>query len=155
MRAFFSWLGWAAFCLGVGLFGSLATRSSIPTWYAALAKPSWTPPGGLFGPVWTLLYLMMGTAAWLVWRKEGPSGARLALGLFLAQLLFNGLWSWIFFGLHRPGLALLDLALLWAGILATIRAFRLVSPAAAWLMAPYLAWVSFAGLLNAAIWRLN
>jgi tryptophan-rich sensory protein len=124
-------------------------------WYKNLAKPWWTPPDWLFGPVWTLLYLFMGVAAWLVWRRGGFQEARGALALFLVQLLLNALWSWVFFGLQQPGWAFLELSLLWLAIAATLAAFWRLVPAAGWLLAPYLAWVSFAGVLNFALWHLN
>jgi tryptophan-rich sensory protein len=124
-------------------------------WYEALAKPSWRPPNWLFPPAWAVLYILMAIAAWLVWREAGFAGAPLALMLWFAQLALNAAWSWIFFGLRRMDWALADLAALWLAILATILAFAPVSAAAAWLMAPYLAWVSFAGVLNLAMVRLN
>jgi tryptophan-rich sensory protein len=139
----------------VAAAGSLATGRSVDGWYDQLAKPSWTPPGWVFGPVWTALYLMMAAAAWAVWWHEGLRGALLPLGIWLAQLLLNGAWSVIFFGLHQPGWALAELVVLWAAILVTLVAFWRVVPAAGWLMVPYQLWVTFAGALNFAIWRLN
>lgn len=124
-------------------------------WYAALVKPAFTPPAYVFPPVWTALYVAMAFSAWLVWRRWGWHGARLALSLFFAQLALNALWSWLFFGLHRPGLALLDLVLLWVLLLATLLAFGARHRGAALLLVPYFVWVSYAGVLNAAIWRLN
>jgi tryptophan-rich sensory protein len=124
-------------------------------WYEGLAKPSLTPPNWVFGPVWTLLYLMMGVAAGLVWRKAGLHGARVALGLYLLQLVLNSAWSWLFFGLHQPGWAFADIVLLWLAIVATILAFQRISAAAALMMTPYLVWVSFASYLNFMLWRLN
>jgi tryptophan-rich sensory protein len=123
-------------------------------WYASLAKPAWTPPGALFAPVWTALYLAMGIAAWMVWRRGGRSRAP-ALALYLVQLALNALWSYLFFGLHRPGLAFLDIALLWAAILSVLFLFWRVKAVAGALILPYLLWVSFAACLNFAIWRLN
>jgi tryptophan-rich sensory protein len=123
-------------------------------WYLALAKPAWTPPGWLFAPVWTLLYLAIAVAGWLVWRAASRRrGAPLAL--WGAQLVLNGIWSWLFFGLHRPDLALVDIALLWAAIGAFVLAARPVRLAAAGLFVPYWLWVTFAAALNFAIWRLN
>jgi tryptophan-rich sensory protein len=113
------------------------------------------PPNWLFPVAWTVLYVMIAVAGWLVWREAGFAGAPLALGLWAVQLVLNAAWSWIFFGLRRMDWALADLAALWLAILATILAFAPVSAAAAWLMAPYLAWVSFAGVLNLAMVRLN
>jgi len=124
-------------------------------WYRALDKPPWTPPGWVFGPAWTLLYLSMGVAAWLVWRERLGSRALLPLALFGAQLVLNGLWSWLFFGLRRPDLALADIVALWLAIAATIVAFWGVRPVAGALLLPYLAWVTFATALNADIWRRN
>jgi tryptophan-rich sensory protein len=124
-------------------------------WYAGIVKPTWTPPGWIFGPVWTLLYILMAVAAWLVWR-EGKGRASLpALGFYVAQLFANALWSWIFFGLHRIGPALLDLFILWVLIAISCLLFWRIRRTAAILMLPYLVWVSFAGILNFALWRLN
>jgi len=124
-------------------------------WYAELTKPSWTPPSWLFGPVWTVLYLMIAIAGWLVWRSA--AGARLVwpLALFGTQMAFNGLWSAFFFGLHRIDLALVDITLLWLSIAGTIVAFARLQTSAAVLLVPYLLWVSFAAVLNFSIWRLN
>jgi len=152
------WLALAAFVavsFAAAGIGSLATTPAIPGWYASLQKPAWTPPNWLFGPVWTLLYLSMAIAAWLVWRERGFQGARLALALFAAQLVLNTLWSILFFGLRSPGAALVEIGVLWAAIFATMLAFWRVSHAAGWLMWPYLLWVTLAGFLNLAIWRLN
>lgn len=120
------------------------------TWYAALPKPSWTPPNWLFGPVWTVLYIAIAVAGWLVWR----AGVGLALGFWLAGSAFNGLWSWLFFGLHLIGLALADIVLLWMTILAFILTAWSPARVAALLFLPYLAWVTYAALLNFAIWRM-
>jgi benzodiazapine receptor len=125
------------------------------TFYAQLLRPAWAPPGWLFGPVWSALYLAMGVAAWLVWRAAGFRAARMALTLFLIQLALNALWSWLFFGWHLGAAAFADVLLLWAAIVATLVAFRRVQPLAAWLLAPYLLWVSFASALNFAVWQLN
>jgi tryptophan-rich sensory protein len=142
-------------CFAAAGLGSIATTSSIPTWYADLAKPAWTPPDWIFGPVWTLLYSMMAIAAWLVWRRTGLAGAKLPLGLFAVQLVLNTLWSILFFGLRSPGGAMIEIVLLWAAILATLIAFWRRSRLAGGLLVPYLAWVSFAAVLNAAIWWLG
>lgn len=136
----------------VAVFGS---RFMPGAWYAALAKPSWTPPGWVFGPVWTTLYLLMAWAAWLVWRRGGEAGGRPALACYGVQLVLNALWSWIFFGRHAIGAALADLALLWLAILATLLLFWRVRRLAGLLLVPYLAWVTMAGFLNHAVWRLN
>lgn len=141
-----------ALSFGAAAFGAQFAPGS---WYAALAKPSWNPPSWVFGPVWTLLYAMMAVAAWLVWRQAGWRAAAPALAVFALQLVLNALWSWIFFGLHAPGWALLEILALWLAILATIVLFARVRPLAAWLLVPYLAWVSFAAVLNFTLWRLN
>ncbi len=124
-------------------------------WYARLQKPSWNPPNWVFGPVWTALYTTMAIAAWLVWKRGGFAVQRGALALFLLQLLFNVFWSPLFFGLHHPGLAFIDLLVLWFALLGTIVAFWKARAFAGALLIPYLAWVTFAGALNFAIWRLN
>lgn len=153
-----SWIGLivaVVICFGVAGVGSIATTSGVPGWYATLAKPSWTPPGWVFGPVWTVLYLAMAVAAWLVWREGGLRANRMELTLFGVQLALNGLWSWLFFGLERPSAAAVEILLLWLAIAATTVVFWRRSLAAGVLLAPYLAWVSFAVALNWAIWRLN
>lgn len=150
-----SWLALVALiviCFAVAGLGGMATTPSIPNWYAGLTKPPWTPPSWLFGPVWSVLYLSMTVAAWLAWRK---GNALVPLSLFAAQLTFNLAWSWLFFGLHNPGAGFIDIILLWAAIAATLIAFWRQSPVAGMLFVPYLAWVSFAAVLNFAIWRLN
>lgn len=124
-------------------------------WYASLQKPSWNPPGWIFGPVWTALYTMMAAAAWMVWRRGGWEKQRKPLLVFLVQLALNTLWTPLFFGLHQPGLAFAEIVLLWLAIVATIVVFRPVSGAAMLLLVPYLAWVSFAAALNFTLWRLN
>ena len=140
----------------VGAIGSLFTAQAIPTWYATLAKPALNPPAWVFGPVWTTLYVLMGVAAFLVWRKGwARREGKIALAVFVGQLLLNTLWSVLFFVLHSPGGALIEIVLLWGAIVATIIAFAKISKLAAWLLAPYLAWVSFAIYLNYAFWSLN
>jgi translocator protein len=139
-------------CFAVAGLGSLATTPNIPTWYATLNKPTWTPPNWAFGPVWTVLYGMMAVAVWLVWRKAGWN---MAVTIFAVQLALNLAWSFIFFGFHQPGLAFLEIVMLWLAIAATVLMFFQVSPVAASLLIPYLLWVSYAAALNFAIWRLN
>ncbi len=138
-------------------FVASATGVFVSTggWYAALVKPSWNPPGWLFGPVWTLLYAMMAVAAWLVWRAGGWSTQRRALGLYLCQWALNALWTPLFFGLQRPDLAFAEIVLLDLAVLATAVAFWRVRPAAGLLLVPYVLWVAFATVLNFTIWRLN
>lgn len=139
-------------CFGAAGFGAQFMPGD---WYAALRKPSWNPPGWVFGPVWTVLYFSMALSAWLIWRRGGFFRNALPLGLFLFQLVANALWSWFFFGRHRPDLAFADITVLWLGIAACILVFRRRSATAAWLLVPYLAWVSFAAVLNFVLWRMN
>lgn len=124
-------------------------------WYARLNKPTWNPPGWIFGPVWTFLYTVMAIAAWLIWKRGGFTQQRVALSLFLAQLLLNMLWSPLFFGLRNPMLALVDILLLWIVLLFTAVAFWKTCPRAGIMMVPYLAWVTFASALNFTLWRMN
>lgn len=147
-------IGWLAVCFGVAALGGFASASA-PAFYAELQRPSWSPPAWVFGPVWTLLFALMGIAAWLVWREKGFADARVALGLFIAQLVANALWSWLFFAWQLGTLSLVDIAILWALILATIVAFWPMKPLAGVLLLPYLGWVSFAAALNFALCRLN
>ena len=144
--------GWLVVTFAAAWAGS---RYMPGDWYAALAKPAWNPPNWIFGPVWTVLYVLMAVAAWLVWRQAGFAGAGAALGLFGVQLVLNALWSYLFFGLHRIDWALADILALWAAILAVLVLFWRVQAAAGTLLLPYLAWVSFATVLNFALWRLN
>jgi tryptophan-rich sensory protein len=142
--------------LFIGFVGSFCTIDSVSTWYVDLAKPPFNPPGWIFGVVWPILYVMMGISAFLIWNKGiDNKQARVVLGLFVLQLLLNGLWTPIFFGLQMMGLALAEIILLWVTILATILAFWRISKIAAYLLMPYILWVSFAVALNAAIWHLN
>ncbi len=147
-------VGWLALCYAAAALGGLA-GAGPGEWYQALRKPAWHPPAWVFGPVWTALYSMMAVAAWLVWRRGGWAGQWRALGWFLVQWVFNAMWTPLFFGLRAPGLALVDILLLWLSIALTLRAFRPASLAAFVLMLPYAAWVSFAAVLNFALWRLN
>ena len=125
-------------------------------WYRRLAKPRWRPPDWLFGPVWLVLYLSIAVSGWLVWRQAGFAGAgALALAVYASQLVLNGLWSTIFFGLHRPDLAFVEIVVLWLSILATIVLFHPIDETAAYLLVPYAAWVAFAAVLNYRVWRLN
>ena len=124
-------------------------------WYERLKKPAWRPPNRLFAPVWTVLYVMMAIAGWLIWRQAGFVGAGVALAVYALQLVINAAWTPLFFGLRRPDLGLVDIVLLWLSIVATIALFAPISVVAALLLVPYLAWVTFAGALNFALWRLN
>lgn len=143
--------GFVALCEAAGIAGTVFTMQAIPEWYAFLNKPSFSPPNWLFGPVWTLLYFMMGTAAWMVWRRQGVG----ALKVFWLQLALNAAWTPLFFGLQNPLAGLVCIALMWLAIVWTIVGFWRVSRPAALLLLPYLAWVSFATALNYAIWTLN
>jgi benzodiazapine receptor len=142
-------------CLGVGGLGGAVTAESVTTWYATLNKPSFNPPNWIFGPVWTALYILMGVAAWRVWRAADRDTARGPLAVFALQLAVNLGWSVAFFGLRNPGLAVVVILLLDLLVLATALMFRRIDRLAAWLLVPYLAWISFATLLNVTIWRLN
>jgi len=142
-------------CFAAAGLGSVATSPEIPKWYAGLRKPSWTPPNWLFGPVWTALYLAMAVAAWLVWRRKGIEGGRAELTLFALQLVLNTAWSFIFFKLHSLSWSFAEIAALWIAIAATLVTFAQTSTLSALLLAPYLAWVSYAAALNFAIWRMN
>ncbi len=149
------WLALAGFfvaCFAVAAIGGLTTAQSLADWYPTLRQPSWQPPSWLFGPVWTVLYAMMAVAAWLVWQK---GDSKTAMFLFFGQLALNLAWPILFFGAHSPGLALMNIGMLWLAIAATIFAFAMKSRTAAFMMVPYIMWVSFASALNAAIWMLN
>ena len=134
-----------------------ATNQSVTTWYLTLNRPSWTPPGWVFGPVWTVLYIMMGVAAWRIWRVGGGfiGTAGTALMVFFVQLALNFIWSFAFFAAQSTLLGLITIAVLWLAVALTIRAFRPLDRLGAWLLAPYLLWVSFAAALNFAFWILN
>jgi len=145
-----------AVCQLAGLIGSLVTIPAIPTWYAALQKPVFTPPNWLFAPAWITLYLLMGIAVFIVWRYGwSEPKVRLALSIFTIQLVLNILWPFAFFGVESPLYGLIIIIALWILILLTMLSFFRVSAAAGWLLLPYLLWVSFATALNTAIWRLN
>jgi translocator protein len=129
--------------------------ANAPGFYAELIKPSWAPPAAVFGPVWTILYLLMTVAAWLVWREAQQKNARPALSFYLVQLALNALWTWLFFAWRLGGWALAEIIVLWLLILLTLIAFYRVRPLAGYLLLPYLAWVGFAAALTAALWHLN
>lgn len=143
-------------CLFAGFIGSFFTSPAIPTWYATLQKPSFTPPNWIFFPVWTSLFIMMGISLFLVWQKgREDQKVKTALYVFAVQLVLNALWSAAFFGLRSPLAGLLEIIILWILILATILSFMKISRTAAYLLIPYILWVSFAAILNFSIWRLN
>jgi tryptophan-rich sensory protein len=151
-----SWVSLVPFlavCLGAGGLASILTHGEVDTWYLHLRKPEWHPPDWVFGPVRTVLYVMMAISVWLVWRAG--TGATGALVLFAVQLLLNTAWSLIFFRLHAIGLAFGEILLLWMMIVATAVAFLPISFLAAWLLLPYIAWVGFASYLNFRIWQMN
>lgn len=148
-------LGLIGFVLLVAAVASTGAMFKPGGWYETLAKPSWTPPNWLFPVAWTLLYLMIAVAGWLVWRTVGFSGASLAFALYFLQLLLNAAWSWLFFGLHRMDLALVDISVLWLTIAANIVAFYAIRPGAGYLLIPYLIWVTYAAALNLTIWQMN
>lgn len=140
----------------VGGLSGFATVRGVQEWYPSLTKPPFNPPAWVFGPVWTLLYITMGVAAFLVWQKGWENEAvKVALALYLVQLILNGLWSILFFGMQSPALAFAEIILLWLAVAATIVWCWRVSPAAGILLLPYEAWVSFAALLNGSLWLLN
>ena len=145
-------LGFVVACFVAALGGAVFPPDD---WYEHLAKPSWWPPNRLFAPVWTVLYITIAVSGWLVWREGGFTRAVLPLSVYAVQLVLNAAWSPIFFGLRRPDLGFLDIVLIWLSIVATIVLFYPIHAAAALLLFPYLAWVSFAVALNFAIWRLN
>lgn len=139
-----------------GIIGSVFTAPAIEGWYAGIIQPELNPPSWVFGPVWTTLFALMGIAAFLVWKKGlNHRGVKIALGAFIFQLVLNTLWSIIFFGFQSPGAAFIEIIFLWLAILATIIAFAKVSKPAAWLLLPYILWVSFAAYLNYSIYVLN
>lgn len=142
-------------CLAVGALGGWVTADSVKTWYTTINKPSFTPPNWVFGPVWTVLYVLMGIAGWRVWCKARPDQLRVPLALFAVQLALNLAWSVVFFGAHRIGGAVLVIVGLEAAILATMVAFRRIDGLAALLLVPYALWVVFAAALNIAVWQLN
>ena len=140
----------------LGLSGGFFSVSEIPGWYAQLQRPSWNPPNWIFPPVWTLLFVMMGISLFLVWKNNVPVGVKkMAIIFFSIQLLLNILWSYVFFKQHAMGWALVEIIILWIAILLTIFAFGKISSLAAWLLVPYISWVSFAAILNYTFWKIN
>jgi tryptophan-rich sensory protein len=165
-----SLLALIGFVVVVGLVASAGALFTPGTWYAELAKPDWTPPSAIFGPVWTVLYATIAVAGWLAWLRRGGRAkadatgrgatvadrrVRAAFAFYALQLVLNGLWSFLFFGLHRPGVAFIDLMALWIAVLCTVLLFYGIRPLAGILLVPYFAWITFAARLNLAIWRLN
>jgi translocator protein len=143
-------------CEGVGIISGLLTQNETATWFSTLNKPDWNPPAYLFGPVWTILYFLMGISAWLIWKSDAPETQKMrALLTFALQLFLNFMWSILFFKCHSPALAFIDITLLTIAILITIGRFARMSRLAAWLLLPYLLWVCFATLLNYKIWSMN
>ncbi len=168
IKTFFQILAAIAICELAGLIGTIFTFNSVNTWYVTLVKPALNPPSWVFGPVWTTLYALMGIAAFIIWNKGRPHNlidpllhpyakrnSRRALRLFGIQLVLNAIWSIIFFGAKNPGAALIEITLMWIAIVLTTIVFYRISKTAAYLMIPYILWVSFATYLNAGIWLLN
>lgn len=145
-------VGWLVLTFGAAALGA---RFLPDEWYRGLKKPTWNPPNSVFGPVWTVLYLLIAAAAWLVWRRYGIAGAIVPLFVFVIQLLLNAAWTWLFFGRHQPQQAFIDILVLWVTILITLILFWRLEPLAGILLLPYLAWVSFAAVLNGTIWVKN
>jgi tryptophan-rich sensory protein len=140
----------------IGGSSGFFTTAEIPGWYQTINKPSWNPPSWIFGPVWTTLYILMGIALFLIWRSDSnPEFKRTAIMLFAIQLVLNFFWSFIFFKQHQIGLALVEIIAMWLFILLTIFSFAKINNLAAWLLVPYISWVSFASILNYTIWKLN
>jgi len=148
-------IGAIALCEAAGGLGAIWTSKGVREWYPALEKPSFNPPSWLFGPVWSMLYALMGASAWLTWRDGTARGAQSALRLFSIQLVLNTLWSFIFFRLRSPRWAFLEIIVLWAAIVMTLLSIWKISRLAGILFLPYLLWTSFAVLLNFRLWRLN
>lgn len=145
-------LGALALTFGAAYIGS---RFPVDEWYAALSKPAWNPPNWLFGPVWSVLYLLIALSAWLVWKEKGFQAGILPWGVFLLQLALNAAWSWLFFGLHEMAIAFLEISFLWISILACIILFYSIIPLSGILLVPYFLWVTFAAVLNYTLWQLN
>ena len=153
-RSILGLLSWIAIVAVVAAFGAFASRDAAG-FYASLSKPEWAPPAGVFGPVWTTLYVLMAVAAWRVWRREGFEGARAALTIFVVQLLLNGAWSWLFFAMHKGLASFIDIVVLWPCIAATTLLFWRRDRLAGLMLLPYLAWVGFALFLNLSVWQRN
>ncbi len=154
MKQIIGLIGWLLLSFAAAAIGAVASVQAA-SFYQQLAQPNWAPPASVFGPVWSLLYALMGIAAWLVWREGGWRRQRGVLTLFALQLAVNALWSWLFFAWHRGAPAFADIVLLWLLIAATLVGFWRVRPLAGALLLPYLSWISFAAALNFAVWHLN
>lgn len=142
--------------VAIGTTAGFFTATGVDSWYQTIGKPSWNPPNWIFAPVWTTLYVLMGIALFLVWKPDaGDIAKKRAITLFAVQLVLNFFWSFIFFNQQQPGWALVEIVVMWVSILLTIFAFAKVSKTAAWLLVPYISWVSFATILNYTIWKLN
>lgn len=156
MKKFFQVIGFIILCQTAGIIGSLFTISAIPTWYLTLQKPVFNPPNWIFGPVWTVLFTLMGISMFVIYKAAWPKkSAKIALTFFTLHLVVNTMWSIIFFNWHELGWALAVIILLWLMIAWSIYLFKQIKPLASWLLFPYLLWVSFATILNASIWFLN
>lgn len=157
MNKYLKIIFFVALCLAVGFLASLVTRDSVLTWFPTQNKPFFNPPSWVFAPVWTLLYIAMGIAAGLVWNAQQlqPILVKKALIFFVIQLILNAAWSYIFFGLHNPLLAFIEIIMLWLFIFETYKQFKIINSTAGYLFLPYIAWVSFATILNGSIWWLN
>ncbi|MDP9083091.1 MAG: tryptophan-rich sensory protein [Pseudomonadota bacterium] len=147
-------LAFIALALAVGALGAVFSAGSAE-WYHSLTKPEWAPPNSWFAPVWTVLSVLMGTAAWLIWSERYHRGRQAALGAYAVQLLLNALWTPVFFGAKSIGAGLFIVIALWLTVVWTLREFAAVKPGAAWLLVPYLVWITFAAALNLSIWKLN
>lgn len=155
LKAYAVLAGFLVASFSVAAIGGAATASSVGTWYQTLQRPAWNPPNWIFGPVWTLLYILMSVAAWRVWCRAEAATAQSSLRWFAAQLVLNLLWSLLFFGLRSPGLAFVEVLVFWAVLVVMLSQFWRADRIAGALWAPYVAWVSFASVLNGTIWWLN
>ncbi len=142
-------------CQSVGIIGATFTMSSLDNWYRTIQKPSWNPPDWIFGPVWTTLYAIMGFSMWTIWKNRATQKISWCIIIFIIQLLLNGIWTPLFFGLKNPALALIDIMFLFSAIIATIIIFYKVNRLASLILIPYLLWVGFATILNYHLWKLN
>lgn len=154
-RDIYGLIGFLALCLSVAAIGGMVTQTSVRDWYQQIPKPAFTPPDWVFAPTWTLLYVLMALAAWIVWRRRDRPSIKLPMAAFGSQLLLNLAWSFIFFGTKSVGWALIEIVFLWAAIATTLVLFWRVNRIAGWLFVPYLSWVSYAVALNASIYMLS